>query len=176
MWSSGTAISVNFYPSTQNVSGIGGDLSQHPQSSGHQRSRPHGLHRRRIRQQVLRGPVGRRSREAVESQRRQAGEAVPGSRYRADDRRQPSFGIRQDQGGRRRRTAPSRPGNRNPGRPAGSAAEAAPPIPYVFDIPNQRKNHTAVSINAAARAPGALPITSRPATSPVRRSRIWRRS
>ena len=39
-----------------------------------------------------------------------------------------------------------------------------PPIPYVFgNIPNRRKNHTAVSINAGGQRLGAPPTTSRPA-------------
>ena len=106
------------------------------------------------------------------------GKAVPRPRHRIDDRRQPPLGFRAGQSRRRRRTAPSPPGNRSPGRPAASAAEAkCAPVPVrVHEVPNRRMNHTAFRSMRAARAPGARPIIRRPASSPAPRSRIWRPS
>jgi hypothetical protein len=72
---------IEFRPSTQNVSGIGGDLSNSikiPASNIHVNMQ-------------------------YESQRRPASKAVSGPRHRIDDRRQPSVRIRQYQGGRQER-------------------------------------------------------------------------
>ena len=37
--------------------------------------------------------------------------------------------------------------NPNPGEPGGPGGGAMPPIPYVFSIPNQRQQHTAIRNN-----------------------------
>ena len=58
--------------------------------------------------------------------------------------------------------APSPRGSRDSWATGGFAGGGSPPLPYVFDdIPNQRLNHTAVSVNAGPSAPGARPTTSR---------------
>ncbi len=62
-------------------------------------SRPHGLHGRRIRQQVSGGPLGFGIRRAFEIQRRQAGKAVPGSRDRAYHCRKSSLRFREGENG-----------------------------------------------------------------------------
>ena len=52
----------------------------------------------------------------------------------------------------------------------------SPPIPYVFDIPNQRLNHTAVSTNCGGVRAWRAPNHQQACYLTVRRSRIWRRS
>ena len=148
---------VNLYPSTQNVSGIGGDLSNNlkiPAPNVH------------VQMQYIGGGFGSKfaadlwGLEAARLSKASGGRPVKLFLDRATELmiagNRPS-GLRQRSKSRARRTAPSPRGSRNPGRPAASAAGAAPPIPYVFDIPNQRKNHTAVSTNCggvrAWRAP-----------------------
>ena len=83
------------------------------------------------------------------------GEAVPRPRHRADDRRQPSLRLRQNQGRRPRRTAPSPPGNRRSwAHRRHRRRRIGPPHSLrVHGDSQQRINHTAVSVNAGpARA------------------------
>ena len=148
---------VNLWPSTQNVSGIGGDLGKSlevPTANVH------------VEMQYIGGGFGSKfaadnwgveAAPALEGQRRQAGEDVPRSRHGTEDRRQPSVGVTPMSRSRRKKTAPSPPGNRHRGPLAVSAGGGMPPIPYVFtEIPNKRLNHTAVAVNAGRRrAPGA---------------------
>ena len=61
---------VDYWPTTQNVSGIAGDARAEAQGAGGQHPRAPGAHGRRLRQQVLGGPLGRRLRPS--SRRRAA--------------------------------------------------------------------------------------------------------
>ena len=94
------------------------------ESAGCQHPGEHGLHRRRIRQQVRPGRLGRGGSQPLQEGGWAAGEAVPGPRHRTADRGQPSFGIRQDQDRRQEATARSRRGNPTDGAPAGSEPSA----------------------------------------------------
>ena len=174
---SGTT-NVNHWPSTQNVSGIGGDLGKSlevPAANVH------------VDMQYIGGGFGSKfaadswgveAAPSVQSQRRQAGEAVPRPRHGIDDRRQPSVGFRQYQGRGQARTAPSPPGNRSRGPPGGMGGGGMPPIPYVFtDIPNKRLNHTRGGRQCGRRARLARSQSSAGCLPDLlARSRIWRPS
>ena len=73
---------VNYWPSTQNVSGYRRRSRPSPQGPGRQIHVKHAVHGRRLRQQVPGRPLGRGVRRALQGERRQAGEAVPGPRTR----------------------------------------------------------------------------------------------
>jgi len=80
-------------------------------------------------------------------------QALSRPRHRAEDRRRAAFGVCQDQDRRQERRHDHHVAIRFLAS-GGFAGGGSPPLPYVFtNIANQRKNHTAVSINAGgARA------------------------
>ncbi len=143
---------VNLYPSTQNVSGIGGDMSN-----------------------AIKVPVTN-----VHTQMQYVGGGF-GSKFSSDSWGIEAARLSKDSGGRpvkfflERSTELMIAGNRPSAfanikiagkkdgtitawqseswATGGFGGGGSPPIPYVFDIPNQRKNHTAVSTNCGgARA------------------------
>ncbi len=87
---------LEYFPSTQNVSGIAHRSRQADQCSGHQHSRAHGLHGRRFRQQIPLRPVGRRGRGALQGERRAARQALPRTLHGVGDRGQSARRLRQD--------------------------------------------------------------------------------
>jgi xanthine dehydrogenase YagR molybdenum-binding subunit len=147
---------VNFYPSTQNVSGIGGDLSTNLKIP------PTNVH---VNMQFVGGGFGskfsadRWGLECAHLSKASGGRPVKLFLDRATEL--------MIAGNRPSAFANIKVAAKKDGTLVGWQSESwstggvggggSPPLPYVFDIPNQRKNHTAVSTNCggvrAWRAP-----------------------
>ena len=72
---------VDYWPSTQGVSTIGNELARALEVPADNVHVAHGLHGRRIRQQVPGRSVADRERASVQGKRRQAGKGFPRSRH-----------------------------------------------------------------------------------------------
>src|SRR5215467_13817309 len=147
---------INFYPSTQNVSGIGGDLSNAvkvPAANIH------------VQMQYIGGGFGSKFStdlwgvEAARLSKASGGRPVKLFLDRATELmiagNRPSGFANIKIAGKKDGTITA--WQSESWSTGGVGGGGSPPIPYVFDIPNQRKNHTAVSTNCggvrAWRAP-----------------------
>ncbi len=147
---------VNLYPSTQNVSGIGGDLSNNlkiPAPNVH------------VQMQYIGGGFGSKfaadlwGLEAARLSKASGGRPVKLFLDRATELmiagNRPSGFANVKIAGKKDGTITA--WQSESWSTGGIGGGGSPPIPYVFDIPNQRKNHTAVSTNCggvrAWRAP-----------------------
>src|SRR5216684_1091374 len=143
---------INFYPSTQNVSGIGGDLSNSikiPASNIH------------VNMQYVGGGFGSKfatdlwGLEAARLSKASGGRPVKLFLDRATEL---MIGGNRPSGFAKIKVAAKKDGTitaweSTSWSTGGLGGGGAPPIPYVFDIPNQRKSHSAVSTNCGgARA------------------------
>ena len=151
-WQGDTASDV-CWPSTQNVTGYAGSLAPNLKVPDRQHQGEDGLHRRRLRQQVRARCLGRGGRPPFAEGRRPSGEAVPRPRHRADDRRQPSFGLRQNQDRRQQGRHHHAPGSPNPGPPAASTGGGSPPLPYVIRQHSQQAAEPHVRFRQCRPAP-----------------------
>src|SRR5229473_5487490 len=147
---------INFYPSTQNVSGIGGDLSNSikvPASNIH------------VNMQYVGGGFGSKfatdlwGLEAARLSKASGGRPVKLFLDRATEL---MIAGNRPSGYANIKVAAKKDGTITAWQSeswstGGIGGGGSPPIPYVLDIPNQRKNHTAVSTNCggvrAWRAP-----------------------
>ena len=147
---------VNLYPSTQNASGIGGDLSQNlkvPAGNVHSNM------------QYIGGGFGSKfaadlwGAEAARLSKASNGRPVKLFLDRATEQmiagNRPSAYANVKVAGKKDGTITA--WQSESWSTGGIGGGGAPPIPYVFEVPNQRKNHTAVSTNCggvrAWRAP-----------------------
>ncbi len=147
---------LNLYPSTQNVSGIGGDLSQNlkvPATNVH------------TNMQYIGGGFGSKfaadlwGAEAAKLSKASNGRPVKLFLDRATELMmagcRPSAYAKIKVAAKKDGTITA--WQSESWSTGGIGGGGAPPIPYVFDVPNQRKNHTAVSTNCggvrAWRAP-----------------------
>jgi len=147
---------INFYPSTQNVSGVGGDLSNSlkiPAANIH------------VNMQYIGGGFGSKfatdlwGLEAARLSKASGGRPVKLFLDRATELmiagNRPSGFANIKVAGKKDGTITA--WQSESWSTGGIGGGGSPPIPYVFDIPNQRKNHTAVATNCggvrAWRAP-----------------------
>lgn len=141
---------VNFWPSTQNVSGIGGDLSQNlkvPATNIH------------VTMQYVGGGFGskfgadRWGVECAQLSKASGGRPVKLFLDRATELmiggNRPSAYAKVKVAGMKDGTITG--WQSESWATGGFGGGGSPPLPYVFDVPNQRKNHTAVSINAGGQ-------------------------
>src|SRR6185295_2183100 len=141
---------VNFWPSTQNVSGIGGDLSQNlkvPATNIH------------VTMQYVGGGFGskfgadRWGVECAQLSKASGGRPVKLFLDRATELmiggNRPSAYAKVKVAGNKDGTITA--WQSESWATGGFGGGGSPPLPYVFDVPNQRKNHTAVSINAGGQ-------------------------
>ncbi len=171
-----TSESINFFPSTQNVSGIGGDLGKSLQIPATQI---------KVHMDHIGGGFG--SKFAADTwgvNCAQLSKSSGGKPVKLFLDRQTELTIA---GVRPSAYAKIKVGAKKDGTitswqseswaSGGFAGGGSPPLPYVFiNIPNQRLNHTAVSINAGGARAWRARITSRLATCRTPRSTIWPRS
>src|SRR5579872_5106942 len=140
---------VNLYPSTQNVSGIGGDLSNNlkiPATNV------------KVQMQYIGGGFGSKfsadlwGLEAARLSKAAGGRPVKLFLERATEL---MIAGNRPSGYAKVKIAGTKDGTITAWQSeswstGGIGGGGSPPIPYVFDIPNQRKNHTAVSTNCGA--------------------------
>jgi len=160
---------VEFFPSTQNVSGIGGDLSNTLKIP------PTNVH---VHMDNVGGGFGskfasdRWGIEAAQLSKQSGGRPVKLFLDRASEL---LIGGNRPSGFAKVKVAAKKDGtitawDSTSWSTGGVGGGGAPPIPYVFDIPNQRKSHSAVSTNCGGARAWRAPNNC----SPKRISR-WRR-
>ena len=128
----------------------GGPLETRPATSGQD-----GPHRRRLRQQVRPRPLGHRR---PRSSRSKAG-GKPVKIMLERDAEQTIAGIRPSMYGKvkigAKKDGTITAWHSEAWGTGGLGGGGRPPLPYVFEIPNRRKQHTPSRTTSAARAPGA---------------------
>jgi len=141
---------VNFWPSTQNVSGIGGDLSTNlkvPASNIH------------VNMQFVGGGFGSKfgaDRWGVECAHLSKASGGKPVKLMLDRATELMIAGNRPSAYAKVKIAASKDGTITAWQSeswatGGFGGGGSPPLPYVFDIPNQRKTHTAVSINAGGQ-------------------------